>query len=332
MAPLRHGGRLAWARRAFPDAPAPWLDLSTGINPRPWPGRRAPSGDLRRLPDPEDVARLEGLAADAFGARPQAVAACPGAEAALRLLPSLTGARRVAIAAPTYGGHAEAWAAAGAEVSLVKRDRLAEADAGAVVLVNPNNPDGSATSLVEVLDAAARLAARGAWLIVDESFVEVRPELSVARFADGRLVVLRSFGKFYGLPGARLGFLVGDARLAAAMRARLGDWPLGADALALGLGAYADAAWAARARADLRRDAARLDRLLERGGLPPLGGTDLFRLVRAPRAERRFAALAARGILTRPFTFDPDVLRFGLPGPGDWRRLGAALEACNHEP
>src|SRR5262245_61273964 len=94
---FRHGGRLAAAEAAFPDAPRPWIDLSTGINPKPWRGRRATPAELARLPSPEAVAALEAAAARAFGADPASVAAVPGAEAGLRLLPRLIGARQAAI-------------------------------------------------------------------------------------------------------------------------------------------------------------------------------------------------------------------------------------------
>lgn len=314
---LRHGGRLAAARAAFPDAPAPWLDLSTGINPRPYPARRADAAALRRLPDPEEVAALEAAAAQAFGVSPDRVAATPGTEAALRALPRLLGARSVAIAAPTYGGHAEAWRLAGAKVSLVPHAQLAVSAAEAVVLVNPNNPDGART-----LDPPAG----DRWLIVDEAFVETAPELSIAGRADGRTVVLRSFGKFYGLPGVRLGFVIAEPGLAARVSAQFGDWPLSAEAIAAGMAAYPDAGWRERTRERLLRDAARLDALLTGAGLEIVGGTSLFRLAATPDAAARFVALARRGVLARPFPDQPTWLRFGIPKPKDWPRLAAALE------
>ncbi len=371
---LRHGGRLAAARGAFPDAPAPWLDLSTGINPRPYRARRADPAALRRLPDPEEVAALEAAAAAAFGVTPDRVVATPGTEAALRALPRVLGARSVAIVSPTYGGHAEAWRLAGARVSHGSWDEARHSAAEAVVLVNPNNPDGAQ---VQDPDAGDR------WLIIDEAFVETAPELSsaptrfpsplageggrrsltdegaaelavpaaVGGFAvvhspssdpahagppspargegapDGRrTVILRSFGKFYGLPGVRLGFVIAEPGLAARIGAQFGDWPVSAEAIAAGLAAYADEDWAERTRLRLARDAARLDALLSANGFEVLGGTSLFRLAAAPDAGRRFEALARRGVLTRPFPDQPTWLRFGLPKPKDWPRLKAALE------
>jgi len=311
---VRHGGRLAAARAGFPRAPQPWLDLSTGVNPRPYPAARAGRAERARLPDPEALRRLEAAAAQAFGAPAERVAAVAGSEAAIRLLPDLLAVRHVAIAQLAYGGHAEAWAAAGAALTQDS------ANAEAWVVVNPNNPDGRVTP-AELLCASAGRR----WTIVDEAFVETAPELSLAPRAAGRLVVLRSFGKFYGLAGLRLGFVVADESLIARLRSKLGDWPVCAEAIAAGLAAYADAAWAERTRARLSRDAARLDRMLARGGLEVVGGTSLFRLTRARDAHAVFQRLACAGILCRPFE-DPQLLRFGLPGrAADWARLDAAL-------
>lgn len=313
---LRHGGRLAAAKRAFPDAPAPWLDLSTGINPRPWKGARATPADLARLPDPEAVAALEAAAARAFGVAADRVAAVPGAEAGLRALPRLLGARSVAVVSPTYGGHAEAWRQAGARVETIPADQLTSTAAEAVVVVNPNNPDGAQHDTLEP---------SGRWLIVDESFVETAPQLSVAPRAGGRLVVLRSFGKFYGLAGVRLGFVIAEPGLAARVAAQFGDWPVSAEAMAAGTAAYVDVAWRERTIRRLARDAARLDAMLTAAGFEILGGTSLFRLTASPDAQARFTRLAEQGVLTRPFPEQPTWLRFGLPKT--WSRLAAALEA-----
>ena len=320
---VRHGGRLRAARRAFPDAPSPWIDLSTGISPWPYPVRAAVREALTRLPDPEDLSRLEALAAAAFGVRdPARVVATPGAEAALRLLPWLRPGRTVAIAGPTYGGHAEAWRTSGSQVVA-----WPEEDGQAVVIVNPNNPDGRTHTPHDLLALADRQAATDGVLVVDESFVELAPQLSVAAAEHSALVVLRSFGKVYGLAGVRLGFCIAPSELARRLRGVLGDWPVSAPALAAGLAAYADAGWAPKLRVRLRRAAVTLDRDLAACGFEGVGGTDLFRLVRAPDAAARFAALCARGVLTRPFQHAPDLLRFGLPHPRERARLRHALAA-----
>lgn len=318
---LGHGGRLGAARAAWPDAPTPWLDLSTGINPRPYPAPNLAPETWSRLPDPESLRALETVAAGTFGVEdPARVVAAAGSEALIRLLPRLLAARRVAISARTYGGHAEAWRAAGAEI-VDPGDRSADLR----VLVNPDNPTGRALppdQMVEMTDKP---------LLVDEAFVEVDPTLSVAPLAGApgheRLIVLRSFGKFHGLAGARLGFLVAEPDLTARVRQALGDWPVSGPAIAAGLAAYADAAWAVQTRQRLIEDTVQLDRLLRGAGFEIAGGTPLFRLARAPDAPRRFEALARAGILTRPFAWDETLIRFGLPGPEpDWLRLADALE------
>jgi cobalamin biosynthetic protein CobC len=324
-----HGGRLGVARSLFPNVPQPWVDLSTGINPRSYPAPRASQRARNRLPEPIDLARLEALAAGAFGvADPARVVATPGTECALRLLPQLVDLRASVIVGPTYGSHADAWTRAGALTHTIGIDEVQEHAERAVCLtiVNPNNPDGRIVERDRLLSLHDSLDRHGGLLIVDEAFADVVPEVSVAGSNAARLVVLRSFGKFFGLAGVRLGFVIAAEPVASALRGLLGEWPVSSDALAAGLAAYADRRWADRERAMLQKSARRLDQLLQSSGYELAGGTSLFRLVRAPDARERFARLLAAGILVRPFDFAPDLLRLGLPrGRDQWRRLAAAL-------
>ncbi len=326
----RHGGRLREATAAYPDARGPWLDLSTGINPEPWPGARASAQALRTLPDPTLLAELEAVAARAFGvADPARVVAVAGADAALRLLPLLLGDGDVALVAPIYGGHAQAWAGR-APCMVTSIDDRRAVEAGVLVLVNPNNPDGRQIGREAISALARTRSAVGRWTIVDEAFVEVAPHLSVADLEIERLIVLRSFGKFYGLPGARLGFIICDRALAEQLRVFLGDWPVCADALALGLGAYADDAWRATTTACLATQARNVDAVLSAAGLAVVGGCDLFRWVEAPDAHRLFVGLCRQGVLTRPFAEHPARLRFGIPSRQNLDRLREALQAVRH--
>ena len=249
------------------------------------------------------------------------MAATAGADAALRLLPHLIDTHDVAIVSPTYGGHAQAWA--GRTVREIAPQAMAADTSGCLVVVNPNNPDG------RILKAGALNLAAARTVIIDESFADATPSASLAHRAGDRLIVLRSFGKFYGLPGLRLGFVIASPRFAARVRNQIGDWPVTAEAIAVGTAAYADTAWADRTRARLARDARRLDRLLTRSGLSVTGGCPLFRLAITPGASRRFERLAAQGVLVRPFDHTPEALRFGLPPAGAWTRLAAALEASH---
>lgn len=320
-AAIPHGGRLAGAQAEYPSASTPWLDVSTGINPDGWRGGRPSIDSLVRLPDPSDTLALEAVAAVAFGAPPECVVAVAGAEAGLRLLPEIIEARSVAVASPTYGSHADAWKQAGMEVGQVPRGDLFDAAADVLIVVNPNNPDGAVSSGASLVAQAA-----GRWLIIDESFVEVDPALSAAHLAQGHTIILRSFGKFYGLAGVRLGFVICDEGLANRLRRRIGDWPVGAEAIGMGRAAYADLAWAKRMRRSLARDADRLDLLLKATGFEIVGGTSLFRLARCGDAGIRADGLARQGVLVRTFAHDETLIRFGLPGRKNWRRLQAALE------
>lgn len=323
----RHGGGLMTAAAAFPDAPLPWLDLSTGINPEPWRGPRATDEALNRLPDPAALVQLEAVAAAAFGAAPERTAAVAGAEAAIRLLPLLLGVRAVEVVGPTYGAHAEAWRAAGVATRLIAPDQAAASQAGVLVIVNPNNPDGQLSRRADLAAIAQERSRAGQWLIVDESFIECAPEDSVSDLSAPGLIVLRSFGKFYGLAGVRLGFMLAGPELIRRLRALQGDWPVGADALALGCGAYADVAWRQSTQAGLVQRAERLDGLLMQAGFQITGGTSLFRMTRTLLADQWFHHLCRAGILTRPFDHTPDALRFGVPGERDLPRLQAALES-----
>ncbi len=330
-----HGGRLGAARSLFPDVSQPWVDLSTGINPRAYPAPRASLRARNRLPEPTELARLEALAGNAFGATdPACVVATAGTECALRLLPHLLNLRTSLIVGPTYGSHADAWTRAGAQTQTIALDdvRSHAQRAACLTIVNPNNPDGRIVERTRLLQLHDSLSADGGTLIVDEAFADVAPDVSVAADAGTaaapRLIVLRSFGKFFGLAGLRLGFVIAAPPLAAMIRGLIGEWPVSSDAIAAGLAAYADQRWIARERVILQESAQGLDRLLTHSGFEIAGGTSLFRLARAADARERFARLLAAGILVRPFDFDPTLLRFGLPrGSDQWRRLGAALGA-----
>ncbi len=321
----RHGGDLGAARRRFPDAPEPWIDLSTGINPVPYPHVALEASDLARLPAPDDLAALCAAAAAAYGARLEEVVAAPGTQALIEVLPRLRPPGRVAILAPTYGGHAPAWRRTGHAVETI--GDLTEGGATDVVLaVSPNNPDGRILPRAGLVEAAGRLAVRGGWLVLDEAFADLEPVESLARERPEGAVVLRSFGKAYGLAGLRLGFAVAAPPLARALAVALGDWAVSGPAIAIGRRALTDAGWRSAATAARGRDALRLDALLARAGGAVLGGTCLFRLVRFADAPERFARLGQGGIWVRAFAQAPDRLRFGLPADeAAWRRLATAL-------
>ena len=329
-----HGGRLCVARSLFPNAPQPWIDLSTGINPMSYPAPRASARERNRLPEPTELARLEAVAAAAFNVDdPTRVVATGGTESALRLLPYLLKVTAAVVAGPTYNSHWDAWNRIGTKTTIAADSLLAaQADANvAMTVVNPNNPDGRLLDRTQLLSLHDSLHGQGGVLIVDEAFGDLEPRDCVADLAGTQrapsMMVLRSFGKFYGLAGVRLGFVIASRAIATQLRYLLGDWPVSADALRAGLAAYADQAWAEKTRRRLNSAAQRLDKLLVGSGMTIVGGTSLYRLARAPNASARFTQLMSHGILARPFDHDSTLLRFGLPhATNDWRRLGDALK------
>jgi cobalamin biosynthesis protein CobC len=329
MGLLPHGGDLTAARRRFPDAPEPLIDLSTGINPHPYPLPPLPPELFTRLPEPGALDRLAATAARAYGAAADQVVAAPGTQSLLAPVFSAVAPGRAAILGPTYAEHARVAALVGHRVEDVT-DFTALAGADLAVVVNPNNPDGRITPRDALLALAEEKRQRGGLLVVDEAFAEVGPEgLSVAAEVGRRgLVVLRSFGKFYGLAGLRLGFALAAAPVAARLRAALGPWPVSGPALAAGEAALSDAAWTEAMRNTLARDAARLDRLLTTAGLEITGGTSLFRLAHIPAAGGLADHLGHAGIVVRRFAEASTALRFGLPADeAAWQRLTAALDA-----
>ncbi len=322
-----HGGRLAEARRLFPDAPGPIVDLSTGINPVAYPVPDLPAQAWTRLPEPSDLAALEAVAAAAYGARPQQVVAAPGTQILISLLPRIVPLRTVAIVGPTYGEHAAAWAQAGAKVAEIgSPDEAAGYDG--VVLCNPNNPDGRRTDPAVLAALARDLASARGLLVVDEAFADPEdgPLSLIPDLPHEGVVVLRSFGKTYGLAGLRLGFAVAGGGIAAAVREALGPWAVSGPAIEIGRRALADGAWLEATRERLRRDCERLDGLLNGAGLRVAGGTRLFRLAEGPDAPAVFDRLGRAGIFVRRFAYRADRLRFGIPGgEAEWERLAAAL-------
>lgn len=323
-----HGGSLGRARSLFPHAPEPWIDLSTGINPHSYPLFDLPATALTRLPEPGLARELAAVAARAYGApSPGNVVSAPGTQILLPRVFSLLKPGRAAILGPTYAEHARCAALAGHFVAM-SSDLAALREADVAVVVNPNNPDGRIISRPDLLSLAQILRGRGGLLVVDEAFMDVGPhEQSLCGDVEqGGIVVLRSFGKFFGLAGVRLGFAIACADVAARLDREFGPWSVSGPALEYGTRALADAGWQAAMRARLADEAARLDALLAAHGIAVDGGTSLFRHVKTSDARSLFRTLGEAGILIRNFTDRPNVLRFGLPGSEEgWTRLEAAL-------
>ncbi len=296
--------------------------MSTGINRVQYPVDDLPSDIWQKLPTKSAQAALVKAAQTAYGTSAPLLALA-GAQAAIQLLPTLGTPGRARVLGPTYNEHAAALQSAGWQVIEVDRlDCLNGAELA--VVVNPNNPDGRGYSAQTLLDLSKKVGT----LIVDESFADPQPELSIAKHAgqDG-LFVLRSFGKFYGLAGLRLGFVIGPQAQIDRLQEISGPWPVSGPAIEIGCRALTDREWAEHTITRLRDEAQTMDQLAEKAGFDLVGGTELFRLYEAPDAQAAQDRLARHQIWSRIFPWSDRLIRLGLPGPQDeWNRLGEALQ------
>lgn len=327
---LEHGGRLLRAIEQYGIAREDWLDLSSGIAPWAFPIPGIPLRAWARLPETDDG--LEQAAAAYYGV--DRLLPVAGSQAAIQALPRLRPQGRVGVLSPCYAEHAEAWRRAGHQLLALDEAQVeAHLDSlDVLVLVNPNNPTGRLLAPETLLAWHERLARRGGWLLVDEAFMDNTPAQSIATFSQREgLIVLRSFGKFFGLAGVRLGFVLAAAPLLQALAEELGPWSISGPTRALGQASFADID---SQRLQLERCAAasaRLAALLASVGLAPAGGCDLFQYLRHDQAAACHDFMARRGILLRLFD-QPPSLRFGLPADeADWQRLAAALDAYRKE-
>ena len=325
---LRHGGDLDAATALYGSPADGWLDLSTGVSPFAYPFAALAPDVWNRLPSAKRLEDLRNAARRAYdiGQRGR-IAPAAGAQALIGILPHIGGGRaRVAVVSPTYAEHEPAWSRIGHGVTAVTG--LPEPrDFDVVVLANPNNPDGRLFARSDLMALADDLGAAEGVLVVDESFVDAIPHRSLAGEAGHRaIVILRSFGKFFGLAGLRLGFALGPARIVRRIEELLGPWPVSGPALEIGVAALSDTTWIDDQRLKLASTTRRLDQLVKAHGLDLIGGTPLFRLVECEDAGRLHHDLAHHGIWTRPFDEYPRWLRFGVPGSdAAFQRLGEAL-------
>ncbi|WP_227003352.1 threonine-phosphate decarboxylase CobD [Kozakia baliensis] len=326
-----HGGQVQEIMRYFPDAPRPFVDLSTGINPHRYP-LTLPSPDIfARLPEADEEDDLRAAAAIAYGAAdPAMVVSAPGSQSLISLLPRLVTASRACIWEPTYSGHATAWQQSGVEVQPVSDWRSFERQSvqrGTVcILCNPNNPDGRLLPAAQLRNLADRCASYGNYLVVDEAFADFHEETLVPALPHPALIVLRSFGKIYGLPGLRLGFLLASPDFAERARQFVGAWPVGSLALSVGREALRDREWLQQAHHIASSAKRRLVGILEQAYLQHEGQVSLFTLVITEDAAKLWTHLCRHGIVTRIFNAHHDRLRIGLPGgEEEWARLEQAL-------
>lgn len=322
---LSHGGHLDAMKRDFAQAPRPWLDLSTGINP--WPYALGPfhPDSLAHLPTEAAKAQCLGAMAEAWQAKAISITLIPGSELIIRLLPHLISPRRVALTRPMYSDHERVWRRAGVEIVIANDPLEAVDEVDLVVICNPNNPDGRTWARADLRAARARLAERGGFLLMDEAYGDLDEGRSLCPDAgEPGLLILRSTGKFYGLAGLRLGAFLAPPAIKTALEGYLGFWSVSGPALEAGARLYSDLSWQNDTRRHLAEARMKMDDALKAAGIDVITGTDLFRYIEIEAAHQAWQHLAEAGIYTRRFSGDDHHLRLGLCEEGALQRLSEA--------
>ena len=306
-----HGGGLDAAIAAYGGDRSEWIDLSTGINPNPYPFQPVSFDAWTDLPDSASLKSAED-AARAFWDVPETAGALlvPGLSVAIAQLPFLLKGKAVSIEDRTYNEYRAAFMTAGWTV---------KPDAAVRVFVSPNNPTGDWADPDDLADRDI--------CIIDESFADTDPERSLIRHAARKnVLVLKGLGKFWGLAGLRFGAVFGDPAIIKILQQRLGPWCVSGPSLQIAAQALADATWAQETRANLANKSQELDALMAGLAQSPATGTNLFRLYQVSDALSLHRHLAEAFILTRVFPYDPTLIRLGLWKNGTERgRLAEAV-------
>lgn len=321
---LEHGGCIRAAAKRYSIPLSNWVDLSTGVNPNGWPVPDLNADIWNRLPESDDG--LLKAASNYYGTRQLLEVA--GSQAVIQLLPLLREPCRVAIISPCYAEHERAWRNAGHQILLLKSDEIEQKldELDVVLVVNPNNPTGELLPLKRLNGWYEKLSKKGGWLVVDEAFMDATETESLVReVIPAGLIILRSVGKFFGLAGARVGFLLGETLLLNSVKERLGPWTVCGPSREVVRQALEDRHWQIENRQRLLMSSQRLERLLSCYGLSPQGGCALFKQIESEWATAIFETLAKEGVLVRLFKEQRRV-RFGLPkNEADWRQLEKGL-------
>ena len=311
-----HGGGLDAAITKFGGSKEDWIDLSTGINPNPYPFTAPPLSSWSTLPDKAAMDRAE-RAARAFWKIPDDadVVLVPGLSIAIAQLPYILDGSEFSIAEPTYNEYTAAFLQAGWTKAKQAKIRI---------FVSPNNPTGDWTNSSDLQAHSFK--------IIDESFADVDPDRSlISHASQSGCLVLKGLGKFWGLAGVRFGLVCGDPELAQRLRSRLGPWAVSGPALQIAAEAHSDLEWAQATRKRLHQSADALDQLMSEicGSV----GTPLFRLYNTQRAKNLFLHLAEQQVLTRVFPYDENLIRLGIPkDQAALTRIANALSSFDSAP
>ncbi len=311
---IYHGGDLDSVSAKYGGSISDWMDLSTGINANPYPVPKIPMHLWTSLPGgAQEIALLE--AAKEYYELPSSyeITSAPGTQSILQLLPRLVPSNQtVAIQSPTYAEHGNCWRACGHDVRESFSPPNSPADIA--VLVNPNNPTCAVISPEKITKWHSEWVKEDGLLIIDEAFMDVTPHLSAAKSEPPKnTLILKSFGKFFGLAGVRLGFATGDPTITRQLSEALGPWALSGIAAEIGICAFQDHKWQEDTRLQLKTMSEQLSDLIANTPGRVVGNAGLFVLAEFENAGTVYEQLCHHHILTRPFEYNDKWLRFGLP-------------------
>ena len=230
--PPKHGGNLEDAIKQYGIKREDWIDLSSGVSPWAWPFKSLPENTWTDLP-PSNQALLKN-AASYYQCELNHIAVSPGSQLAIRLIAQQLPSSTVAIPSLGYQEHRYSWQLAGHEIhyyrSLIELGSLISSNqVEHAVLINPNNPTGELVSANEVNNIAQKLTGL---LVVDEAFMDLhqhsddKDHQSAIKQPHENQIVLRSVGKFFGLAGLRVGFVIGTHPIVKGLSLLLEPWSL----------------------------------------------------------------------------------------------------------
>ncbi|MCW8329132.1 aminotransferase class I/II-fold pyridoxal phosphate-dependent enzyme [Photobacterium sp. SDRW27] len=334
---VKHGGNLLAMAGKYGSDPAEWIDLSTGVSPFTYPVGDIPLAAWNQLPQENDG--LEQAAANYYNASVEPVVVA-GSQAAIKALPEVMTEKlgrtgTVALPSVGYKEHQHAWGNYRKDGccwqiefydGLPSKEQVATCDV--VLVINPNNPTGKLSRKEELTDLYVDLAKRKATLIIDEAFIDCTPnESMLSPNKDmGNLVVLRSVGKFFGLAGARVGFVFAEQAIKDSLSNLIGPWTVTGPSRSVVKQALSDSAWQSSARVLIHNNSIRLSRLIAERLTARTSGTDLFITAFLYDATFCYDFLCREKVLTR-LCDEKNALRFGLPADEkQWQHLAVALE------
>ncbi|WP_448569278.1 threonine-phosphate decarboxylase CobD [Thalassotalea ganghwensis] len=334
---LPHGGELNPLINKYQIDESDWLDLSTGIAPISYPIPQLDISVWQKLPQ-INPSTLES-ARNYYGYKPLVMTS--GSQEVIARLPYLyqpPSKQDVIVHLPErgYKEHAYAWQQAGFQLKYYQRglpslDTLTPSSV--LVVINPNNPTGEFFTPDELSQYQQKLAQLNGLLVVDEAFIDTfdTSQSLCSKPLFQNTLILRSFGKFFGLAGIRIGFLIASQQWCERFLSRQSPWQVNGPAQAIAAKALTDVNWhqSQRRRLALLKKMllTTLAKALPSSCIKSIGGTSLFQSIQFHQgviATKLHHLLCLQGIYCR-LCDEQDALRFGLPMEHQLQRLDIAL-------